>query len=228
MKIISVLGTASNVGKTTVALYIIRNLLGSTCNHGGQSWRLADERAKRLGALKITVRHEGVCPRHSTCDSCDAYGEPFKIVTDDDVIMEGGKDTARLSSSGALKVVWLQTDSNVEGVGINTALACFDNYDTLIVEGNSLLRVRDVDVAVLVATPSVKKMKRSARLLLNKIDLVAINIHAEHSLDQIRECKSELGDLYSRGVPFFMINPYKEDTDSNRAFIERIRDFLSD
>ena len=70
MKIISVLGTASNTGKTTVALYIIRNLMDFTYNQGG---RLDNERAKRLGALKITVRHEGACPRHSTCDSCDSW-----------------------------------------------------------------------------------------------------------------------------------------------------------
>jgi molybdopterin-guanine dinucleotide biosynthesis protein len=221
MKIVSVLGTASNTGKTTVASYIIRSLLDCTPSVSGESVR-----ARRLGALKITVRHEGVCPRHLQCDTCDKQDTPFKVITGDEIIKEEGKDTACLLNSGADKVVWLQTDSIVEGEGIKAALGCFDKDNTLIVEGNSLLRVRDADVSILVATPSVKKMKRSAKLLLNRIDIVAINMHGDDGLEQMRECKKEMGDFGSRTVPFYMINPCKDNVYSNKAFIQKIWDSL--
>ncbi|GJQ59201.1 MAG: hypothetical protein D8M57_06835 [Candidatus Scalindua sp. AMX11] len=221
MKIVSVVGTASNTGKTTVASYIIRSLLDCMRNVRGES-----EKIRGVGALKITVRHEGACPRHLQCDTCDTQDTPFQIITRDDIIKEEGKDTACLLNSGAGKVVWLQTDSNVEGESIKAALDCFDKDSTLIVEGNSLLRVRDVDVSILVATPSVKKMKKSAKILLNRIDVVAINMRGDEGLEQMRECKREIGDFGSRTVPYYAINPCLDNVYSNKAFIEKIRDSL--
>ncbi|MDR4505388.1 MAG: hypothetical protein MRK01_11445 [Candidatus Scalindua sp.] len=217
MKIVSVLGTASNTGKTTVASYIIRSLSECIRNVSGENIK-----ASGLGALKITVRHEGVCPRHTQCDTCDTHETPFQIITSDEIIREEGKDTACLLNSGAGNVVWLQTDSDVERESIEAALGCFDKDKILIVEGNSLLRVMDADISILVATPSVKKMKRSAKLLLNRIDIVAINMHNDDSVEQLRECKKELGDFGSRIVPFYMINPCKDNVYSNKAFIEKI------
>ncbi len=221
MKIVSVLGTASNTGKTTVASYIIRNLMDYTCNVNGGNLK-----SRGLDALKITVRHEGTCPRHSECDTCDTHDAPFKIITSDEIIREEGKDTACLLNSGAGKVVWLQTDSDVEAESIEAALECFDKEHILIVEGNSLLRVRDADISILVATPAVKKMKRSAKLLLNRVDIVAINMHGGDTLEQLRECKKELGNSVSRIVPFYMINPCNDTVYSNKAFIEKIWDSL--
>ncbi len=253
MKIISVLGTASNAGKTTVASYIIRNLLNcsfSFIGEGVQSVKagtkdLMENNGEKpsyygdgereykllnyqrgLGALKITVRHEGACPKHSKCDTCNSDNEPYKILTCNDIIREEGKDTDHLSTSGAYKVVWLLTDSSAEKVGINAALTYFDKEDTVVVEGNSLLRVRDVDIAILVASPTVKKVKKSAKILLNKIDIIAINVHRDHSQEQISECKKHLRALGYK-APYFIINPYKEDVYSNRAFIEKIKDSLS-
>lgn len=223
MKIVSVLGTASNTGKTTVASYIIRSLLDCARDFGGEKGKSSE-----LGALKITVRHEGVCPRHTNCDTCDTHDTPFQIITSDAIIKEEGKDTACLLNSGAYKVVWLQTDSDVERESIEAALGCFDKESTLIVEGNSLLRVMEADISILVATPSVKKMKRSAKLLLNRIDIVAINMHGDDSVEQLRECKKELGDFGSRIVPFYLINPCKDSVYSNKAFIEKIWGSLFD
>ncbi len=221
MKIISVLGTASNTGKTTVASYIIRSLLDRLSNSGGKNIK-----TRGLSALKITVRHEGVCPKHLECDICDDQDLPFQIITSDLIIKEEGKDTACLLNSGACKVVWLQTDSNVEGESIEAAIACFDKDDTLIVEGNSLLRVRDADVSVLVATPSVKKMKRSAERLLSRIDMVAINMRGDDGPEQMRECREEVSRFCSRTVPFYMINPSRDNYYTNKVFIEKIWDSL--
>ncbi|MFQ5965015.1 MAG: hypothetical protein ACE5KZ_12125 [Candidatus Scalinduaceae bacterium] len=253
MKIISVTGTASNVGKTTVASYILKRLSDSASKFDRQREQVVSERYgrvlqhigetsyksaeskfdlshydKTMCALKITVRHKGTCPRHTGCDTCDSDYEPFKILTDDAIIKEKGKDTDQFSSAGADKVVWLQTDSDVEQTGIESALACFNKNDTIIVEGNSFLRVQDADVSILVASPSVKKAKKSTKHLINKdkIDLIAINVHTKHTNKQIEECKEQLIDLGCR-APTFVINPYMEDGYPNQIFIDRIQGILS-
>ena len=250
MKTIAVAGTASRVGKTTVASYILRSLsnltfslkektegivgakYGRVLQHAGSTSCETIGNSPELfrykspwSALKITIRHEGSCPRHTECDTCDDGYEPFKILTSDNIIREKGKDTDRLSTAGASKVVWLQSDSDVEKVGIEAALACFDKEHNLVIEGNSFLRVHDADVAVLVVSPSVKKIKRSARLLLNRIDFVVINVHKRHTTKEIEKCKEKMLAL-GYDVPFYVINPYSEEDYSNQAFIDRIQNIL--
>jgi molybdopterin-guanine dinucleotide biosynthesis protein len=245
MKTIVVAGTASRVGKTTVASYILSSLsnrtfsakekteeYGRVLQHaGGASCKTIENSLESFpykrpwSALKITIRHEGSCPRHTECDTCDDGHEPFKILTSDDIIRQKGKDTDRLSTAGACKVVWLQSDSDVEKVGIEEALACFDKEHNLVIEGNSFLRVHDADVAVLVVSPSVDKIKRSARILLNKIDFVVINVHRRHTIKEIEKCKEKMLAL-GYEVPFYVINPYSEEEYSNQAFIGRIQDIL--
>ena len=250
MKTIVVAGTASRVGKTTVASYVLSSLSNRTfslkektegivgAKHGRVLQHAGSTSCETIGnppelyhynrlwsALKITIRHEGSCPRHTDCDTCDDGYEPFKILTSDDIIREKGKDTDRLATAGACKVVWLQSDSDVEKVGIEAALACFDKEHNLVIEGNSFLRVRDADVAILVVSPSVEKTKRSAKILLNKIDFVVINVHKRHTIKEIEKCKEKMLAL-GYDVPFFVINPYSEDEYFNQAFIDRIQDIL--
>ena len=260
MKVISVNGTASNAGKTTVASYLLKSLSDSASKFDRQREQVVSERNghvlqhtgktsyksaeskfdlllydKTWCALKITVRHKGSCPRHTGCDTCDSDYEPFKILTDDAIIKENGKDTDRFSRAGADKVVWLQTDSDVEKAGIEAALACFNKDDTIIVEGNSFLRVQDADVSILVASPSVKKVKRSTKLILDKIDLIAINVRTNHTSEQIEECREQLRVIarhsesavgMSCKAPHFVINPFVEDGYSNQTFIDRIQEHL--
>lgn len=237
MKIISITGTASDAGKTTVVSFILKELLDRTYSYAAKKRQIADERTgnkyefskykPEWGALKITVRHEGACPRHTDCDTCDSENEPYKILTSDNIIKEKGKDTDLLSRAGANKVVWLQTDSKAEKVGLEAALSCFDKEHAIIVEGNSFLRVRNANVAILVASPSVKKIKKSAKFLVNKnkIDFVAINVTAKHTPEQIEECRDQLR-IITRNVPDFIINPFVEDSFSNQAFIDKIQECL--
>jgi len=246
MKTIVVAGTASGVGKTTIASYIIANLTdrlllnktkeglvdadsrrvlqhvgGATSESLEHSYDLCYS-GRPWSALKITIRHEGSCPRHTECDTCDDVYEPFKILTGDDVIRQKGKDTDRLASAGASKVVWLQSDANVERAAIEAALACFDKEHNLLIEGNSFLRVRNADVAVLVASPLVDKIKRSAKLLIDKIDLVVINVNKHHTDRDIKECQDNMIAL-GFNVPFYVINPFSNENFSSQPFIDKLQ-----
>ncbi len=247
MKTIVVAGAASGVGKTTIASFILSSLTNrvvsfnkkkkelvgaghrNVLQHVGGDFFESQEHAYDIcgsvspwSALKITIRHEGACPRHTECDTCDDGYEPFKILTGDDVIRQKGKDTDRLSSAGASKVVWLQSDANVERAGIEAALACFDKGHNLLIEGNSFLRVRSADVAVLVVSPLVDKIKRSAKLLIDKIDLLVINVNKHHTDREIKECQGKMAAL-GFNVPFYIINPFSNEHYSSQQFIDKLQ-----
>ena len=249
MKKIVVAGTSSGVGKTAIASFLLSSLSGRAqlhnqkhegavrhrrvLQHAGSTSSVAIERnspdlypsESLWSALKITIRHEGSCPRHTDCHTCDDGYEPFTIVTSDSILREKGKDTDLLSRAGAGKVVWLQSDANVEKAGIEAGLDCFDKEHNLVIEGNSFLRVQSADVAILVVSPSVDKIKRSARLLLNKIDFVVINIQKNHTTAEIEVCKERML-AFGFNVPFYVVNPCLGTDYSNQVFIEKIQDML--
>jgi len=248
MKKIVVAGTSSGVGKTAVASFLLNNLSDRTqlynkkneeiashrrvLQHAGNASCVAIEHSPDLhlsenlwGALKITIRHEGSCPRHTDCDACDAGYEPYKVVTSDSILREKGKDTDQLSRAGACKVVWLQSDSSVEKAGIEAALDCFDREHNLVIEGNSFLRVKSADVAILVVSPLVDKIKRSAKLLLNKIDFIVINLHENHTTEEIEACKEKMF-AFGFNVPFYTVNPCLGANYSNQVLLEKIQDVL--
>ncbi|MHC4138742.1 MAG: hypothetical protein ACYSR1_02600 [Planctomycetota bacterium] len=248
MKKIVVAGTSSGVGKTAVASFLLSSLSGCTQLHNKKHEGVARHRRvlqyagstsygaiehspdlhpseSLWSALKITIRHEGSCPRHTECHTCDDGYEPFTIVTSDSVLREKGKDTDLLSMAGAGKVVWLQSDANVERAGIEAALDCFDREHNLVIEGNSFLRVQSADVAILVVSPLVYKIKRSAKLLLGKIDFVVINKHKNHTTKEIEGCKERML-AFGFDVPFYIVNPCLTADFSNQVFIEKIQDIL--
>ncbi len=249
MKKIVVAGTSSGVGKTAVASFLLSSLSGRTQLHnktnkeivrhgrvlqhaGGTFYEAPVEHSPDLhpseslwSALKITIRHEGSCPRHTDCDACDAGYEPFEVITDDTVLREKGKDTDQLSRAGASKVVWLQSDPSVEATGIGAALDCFGKDHNLIIEGNSFLRVKSADVAILVVSPLVDKKKRSAKLLLNKIDFIVINLHKRDTAKEIEACKEKMV-AFGFDVPFYTVNPRLSTNYSNQVLIEKIQNML--
>ncbi|MCP4253165.1 MAG: hypothetical protein GY775_07115 [Candidatus Scalindua sp.] len=245
MKKIVVAGTSSGVGKTAVASFLLSSLSGRSqlqnkkhegavqhrrvLQHAGGTSSATMEHSPDVypseslwSALKITIRHEGSCPRHTDCDACDAGYEPFEVITNNDVLREQGKDTDQLARAGASKVVWLQSDASVEAAGIAAALDCFGKEHNLIIEGNSFLRVKSADVAILVVSPMMYKIKRSAKLLLNKIDFIVINLHKNHTAEEIEVCKEKMVS-FGFDVPFYVVNPRQSTNYSNQVFVEKIQ-----
>jgi len=206
MKIISITGTASGVGKTTVAQFLLRHFTG-------------------LSALKITTKHEGNCPRHSDCDLCKTMVQPYKISVDPLEINQQGKDTSIFKNSGARKVVWLQTHSEFLETGIANALTYFNDNDIVVVEGNSFLHTHDADLCVLVTTPREMKIKRSTRQIISKIDIAVINKHTRDTNSAIMESQERL-HLIGCYAPVFIVNPVLENYKPNELFIKHIKEAL--
>ncbi|MFQ5956359.1 MAG: hypothetical protein ACE5KK_01145 [Candidatus Brocadiales bacterium] len=210
MKIISIAGTSSETGKTTVGAFIIK--------------ALGD-----ISALKITVRHEGQCPRHKddSCDGC-TYEENtlFRIVIDPVILAETGKDTARYIKAGAPRVVWLQTNSECAKEGTRRALRLFGDRATVLIEGNRFLAVGDADIAIMVISPDSEKIKRSAMEVFGKIDLFVINKRPGHREELIASTKARLISMGCK-VPIIVLDPYNPEPTAQDKLIEQIKGALN-
>jgi len=206
MRIISITGTASGVGKTTVARFLLRHL-------------------EDFSALKITTKHEGSCPRHSDCDVCDTMKHPYTITTDPLHINQAGKDTALFKNAGAQKVVWLQTHSEHLRKGIEEALTHFNKNDSILIEGNSFLHAHDADVGILVATPRESKIKRSTRQIISKIDLAVINKYADDQVDDVAKARERL-HMIGCYAPVFVISPLQKNYNPNKVFLNHIKETI--
>ncbi len=209
MKIISIVGTSSESGKTTVGTFIIK-ALGDIC------------------ALKITVSHEGRCPRDKddSCDGCSSVGKSlFRIITDPAILTEPGKDTARYIEAGAPKVVWLQTQSECAKEGIRKSLQLFDKRATVLIEGNRFLALGDADIAIMVISPDFNKIKRSAEEVFAKVDLFVINRRTSHREELIASTKTRLESMGCK-APIIVINPYNPDPAAQDLLLEKVREAL--
>jgi len=206
MKIISITGTASGVGKTTVAQFLLK--------HFGV-----------LSALKITTKHEGNCPRHSDCDVCETMTFPYKVTVDPLQIEQEGKDTSLFKNAGAQKVVWLQTHSDHLEKGIEEALTYFNKSDLILVEGNSFLHTHNAGLCILVTTPREAKIKRSTRQIIPKIDLAVINKYADDRMDDIAKARERFHHIGCY-APVFVISPLQKNYNPNKVFLNHIEETI--
>ena len=119
--IITVSGARSGVGKTLLVEKILKRLKG---------W----------SALKVTVVKDSPCPRNHPCGVCEDQEAPFTIVSDRRVISQKGKDTARMKSAGAKRVLWLKATPEGLKRGVKTALKIFKGSPGVVIEGTSVLK----------------------------------------------------------------------------------------
>lgn len=157
--IVGVGGYTSNVGKTTLLCELLRALPG---------WE----------AIKTTRGHYRSCGKDpvSCCVTHLLSDEPV-IRSGRNVTYEAGKDTGRYWDAGAANVHWLiATDDQIER-GIIETVARTKSRGVLI-EGNSFSRFVRPDYFVMVRRSDGKKMKASARRLLD-VSISAIYVSDE-------------------------------------------------
>lgn len=210
MKIISVAGTSSETGKTTVGAFIIK-AFGNIC------------------ALKITVRHDGACPRDkdNSCDGCSSVGNsPFRIITDPVILAAPGKDTAKYIEAGAPRAVWLQTPAECAKEGINKALRLFDDKAWVLIEGNRFLTIEDADIAIMVVSPDLGKIKHSAMEVFEKINLFVINKRPGHQEELLASTKARLRSMGCK-TPIIVLDPYNPEPIAQEMLLEQIREALN-
>ncbi len=160
-KLVVIAGASSNSGKTTLLCDLLRELA----------------RAEPWEAIKLTRGHYRSCGKdpHACCVSFLLGDEPL-IRSGRAETYVAGKDTGRYWEAGASNVHWvIVTDNQVEP-GIRQALARVRTSRVLI-EGTSVLKFIEPELAILVVREDQAQLKPSARRALTggKIDAVYLS-----------------------------------------------------
>lgn len=156
MTVVTVSGTASEVGKTGLVCELLGRLPG---------W----------GAVKVTRGHYRSCGRDpDTCCVSHLLGDRPRVFADPELTAVDGKDTGRYWRAGAAGVRWVVAARGQEGEGLDLALADLADLPGVVVEGNRILEHVTPRLAVLVAHPDQREIKSSARRVLDRIDVLFV------------------------------------------------------
>ena len=156
MRIVTISGTCSEVGKTTLVCELLGRLPG---------W----------AAIKVTRGHYRSCGRDpDTCCVSGLLGEEPRVFSDRADTDVAAKDTGRYWSAGAAAVRWVVVARGQEAEGVARALAELGGHPGVIVEGNTVVESLDPDLAVMVALPGQKEIKVSARRIAGRMDALYV------------------------------------------------------
>lgn len=127
-----------------------------------------------VGAKVTTVHEHGKtkgCPRGSDgCGVCSSLDEPFRV-TDEKGALEG-KDTTRLLSCGADPVRWLCVRPSHLAEGATALLEPIDAGSFIVCESNSLRKVVEPGLFIIVQRSDQEKLKPSCRAVQQQADIV--------------------------------------------------------
>ena|SRR5687767_2499687 len=152
MRIVTVSGTCSEVGKTTLVCELLARLPG---------W----------AAIKVTRGHYRSCGRDpDTCCVSGLLGDEPRVFSDRADTDVEAKDTGRYWAAGAADVRWVVVARGQEAEGIARALAELGDHPGVVVEGNRVVESMEPDLAVMVALPEQKEIKVSARRIVGRMD----------------------------------------------------------
>lgn len=170
LKIISVTGAHSRVGKTTVCAILLKNLRG-------------------FGAIKFTKTYQKTEHRAQNTDAPDSplfrkfgkggFGSSPKtpnssLIDDFNILNQKGKDTAIFLESGAEKVIWIRSPYHELENVLNTALSRMTGIEGVIIEGNSPVDFLNPHLIILIIDRD-GAIKPSAINVCKKADIIIIN-----------------------------------------------------
>ena len=151
MRIVTVSGTCSEVGKTTLVCELLARLPG---------W----------AAVKVTRGHYRSCGRDpDTCCVSGLLGDEPRVFSDRADTDVDSKDTGRYWAAGAADVRWVVVARGQEAEGIARALTEIGDRPGVVIEGNRVVESLDPDLAVMVAQPDQKEIKVSARRIIGRM-----------------------------------------------------------
>lgn len=151
LKIISVTGAHSSVGKTTLCSILLNGLEG-------------------FGAIKFTKTDA----RCKTQDAKLKKDKNSEFIEDIEILKQKGKDTAVMLKSGAEKVIWIKSSyARLEPL-LSVALSRMSALKGVIVEGNSPVDFINPHLIIFIIDPD-GEIKPSAVKVSKKADIIIIN-----------------------------------------------------
>jgi hypothetical protein len=156
LRLATISGTSSEVGKTTLLCQLLERLPG---------W----------AAVKVTRGHYRSCGRDpETCCVSHLLGPEPRVFGDRPTTDAPGKDTGRYWAAGAADVRWVVGAHGQEVEGLERALAELAAFPGVLVEGNRMLRGVRPDLAILVVPRASGEIKPTARRILDRIDALYV------------------------------------------------------
>jgi len=165
--------TARNSGKTTLAISIIKKL----------------KLIKLIVGLKVTtiVEKNGKCIRGGEgCGVCSSLKENFEIT--EELNTANNKDTSILLASGAERVYWLKTLKSDIYEGFDQFMSLIPKDCLIVCESNSLRKVVNPGIFIMVKGSENKQIKKSAMEVINQADIVYENnlkVNFENIINEI-------------------------------------------
>jgi LAO/AO transport system kinase len=149
--IIGIGGAHSSCGKTTLASAIIKYLAG-----GSPFIPLGAK--PRIAAIKYT--------KEAACSS---------IIDDDAALHEKDKDTYRLFSAGADKVLWIKSPAESLDEMLPDAMERLAGFEFIVIEGNSAVELAESDIVIFITGRPDEPGKASGVRLLSMADIIVSN-----------------------------------------------------
>ncbi len=137
-----------------------------------------------LVALKVTTVRDGrgPCPRGGKgCGACASLEGPYCITEETD--RAAGKDTSRMLQAGASRVFWARSRAE----GLHACLASFrallERGSVVVAESNSVARVVEPGLFLMVRETGAMAAKPSSREVLRHADRIVMSNGASFDLD---------------------------------------------
>lgn len=179
--VVSVSGTSSEVGKTTLICELLRRFPG---------WE----------AIKITRGHFRSCGRDpDTCCVSPMLGDRPLVLSGREETFGQGKDTARFWEAGASNVHWVVATAGQLEEGCRLALERV-GAPGVLVEGTSFLANQEVVYSIMVTSPEPGEIKSSALRVMPRMNAVYLNCRqpGATACDHVRERLSTTVPVYAR------------------------------
>lgn len=161
MKVVVVGGHTRNIGKTSVAAGLIRDL-----------------RPLNWTAVKITQYGHGICSEDGEPCGC-APSEHACVLTEEDN-PDGRGDTCRFLAAGAARALWLRVREGQLAEALSLLKDALVSDRFVLIESNSILGFLRPALYLFVLDSSYRDFKTSARQFLRRADaLVAVESRVE-------------------------------------------------
>jgi molybdopterin-guanine dinucleotide biosynthesis protein MobB len=106
-----------------------------------------------------------------------------ELITDRATLMEKGKDTWHMLTSGASDVVWVRSDRAGLGEALPEALKRLSHLDAVVVEGNSAIEFLKPDIVIFIFSKGKKHWKPGIEALAARADIIFHDAEAQLPAD---------------------------------------------
>lgn len=170
--------TARNSGKTTLALSIIKKFKSRVPVFG-------------LKVTTIAKRNGGCIHGGEGCGACSSLKDAnFEIAEEKND--SGNKDTSMLLAAGAQRVFWLKVLFSHLDEGIEAVLKMIPEGSLIICESNSLRKIVEPGVFVMVKNSEDSFVKKSAEEVIGQADIIFENQFTDDFQDVLKEIELKL------------------------------------